>query len=127
LLVLLAVNGTLMSGLALNQNLLDVGATFVREDRTAPIYRLWSIGDGYPAMLRVATGGEEIALEVWEVPDAGVIAILEREPPGLTIGQVMLANGTAVFGVLGEAYLVEGEREITEYGGWRAYMDESRP
>ncbi len=37
--VLLAVNGTLMRGLELNQNLLAVGARFVGEARTAPIYR----------------------------------------------------------------------------------------
>ena len=49
---LLAVNGTLMRGLDLNGNLLAVGASFVREARTAPHYRLWSIGDRHPAMLR---------------------------------------------------------------------------
>jgi hypothetical protein len=36
----LAVNGTLMRGLALNGNLLAVGATFVREAKTKPAYRL---------------------------------------------------------------------------------------
>ena len=55
--VQLAVNGTLMRGFALNQNLLAVGATFVHEAVTAPVYRLWSIYDQYPAMLRVAAGG----------------------------------------------------------------------
>ena len=40
-----AVNGTLMRGLELNGNLQKVGAIFVREDLTAPIYRLWSISD----------------------------------------------------------------------------------
>ena len=49
---LLAVNGTLMRGLALNPNLLKVGATFVREDATDACYRLWSIDDRHPAMLR---------------------------------------------------------------------------
>ena len=38
--ILLAVNGTLMRGLALNPNLLAVGARFVRETTTAPTYRL---------------------------------------------------------------------------------------
>ncbi len=27
-----------------------------------------------------------------------------------------------VWSVLGEAALCEGQREITEYGGWRAYV-----
>jgi hypothetical protein len=46
--VRLAVNGTLMRGLALNGNLLAVGATFHREATTIPTYRLWSIGIDIP-------------------------------------------------------------------------------
>jgi gamma-glutamylcyclotransferase (GGCT)/AIG2-like uncharacterized protein YtfP len=53
----LAVNGTLMRGLALNANLQAVGATFIRQTTTAPVYRLWSIDDQYPAMMRVAARG----------------------------------------------------------------------
>ena len=60
----LAVNGTLMRGLELNGNLTVAGAHFVREAATAPEYRLWSIGDRHPAMLRVRQDGAVIALEV---------------------------------------------------------------
>ena len=117
----LAVNGTLMQGLELNGNLLSVGATFVCETTTEPLYRLWSIGDRHPAMIRVKTGGRAIALEVWAVPPEGLIEILLKEPPGLAIGRVRLADGEEVLGVLGEPYLCEGQPEITEWGGWRAY------
>jgi hypothetical protein len=120
--VALAVNGTLMRGLALNANLLDAGAAFVREAVTAPVYRLWSIGDRHPAMVRVATGGAAIALEVWAVPPEGLVSILLAEPPGLSIGKVRLADGEEVLGVLGEPILCEGMKEITSYGGWRAYL-----
>jgi len=120
--VKLAVNGTLMRGLALNQNMLDAGATFVREARTAPSYRLWSIGDRHPAMVRVASGGASVAVEVWAVPAAGLAEILLNEPPGLSIGKVTLADGEEMLGVLGEPLLCEGQREITSYGGWRAYV-----
>ncbi len=120
--VLLAVNGTLMRGLELNGNLLAVGASFVREARTAPTYRLWSINDRHPAMIRVAAGGTAIAVEVWEVPAAGLATILMQEPPGLCIGKVRLDDGEETLGVLGEPALCEGMREITEYGGWRAYL-----
>src|SRR5690349_19387699 len=54
--VLLAVNGTLMRGLELNGNLLAAGARFVREDRTDACYRVWTMDDRHPAMLR--TPGE---------------------------------------------------------------------
>lgn len=119
--VILAVNGTLMRGLELNPNLLEVGATFLSEARTAPCYRIWSIRDRHPAMQRVRDGGISVALELWSVPPAGLATILLREPPGLSIGKVALADGTEVLGVLGEAILCDGQREITGFGGWRAY------
>jgi hypothetical protein len=117
----LAVNGTLMRGLALNPNLLNVGATFNCETQTEPAYRLWSIQDQYPAMVRVTTGGAAIAVEVWDVPLAGLGSILTQEPSGLAIGKVKLANGEIVLGVIGEPLTVEGQLEITEFGGWRGY------
>ncbi|MDV2998078.1 MAG: Allophanate hydrolase [Chroococcidiopsis sp. SAG 2025] len=123
--VRLAVNGTLMRGLELNGNLLTVGATFIREAITEATYRLWSIGDRYPAMIRVATGGAAIAVEVWDVPAAGLSKILWQEPPGLCIGKVQLADGEIVLGVLGEAIATEGQQEITQWGGWREYLKKS--
>lgn len=120
--VQLAVNGTLMRGLALNQNLLAVNARFVREAETDAHYRLWSIDDIHPAMMRVATGGTNVALEIWELPAAAIATILAQEPAGLCIGRITLADGTSILGVLGEAYLCETGTEITEFGGWRAYM-----
>ncbi len=119
--VLLAINGTLMGGLELNPNLLAVGATFVRETTTEAAYRLWSIHDRHPAMVRVKNGGVSVAVEVWAVPPAGLVAILLKEPPGLSIGKVLLADGIEVLGVLGEPILCEGQKDITAFGGWRAY------
>jgi gamma-glutamylcyclotransferase (GGCT)/AIG2-like uncharacterized protein YtfP len=119
--VLLAVNGTLMRGLELNPNLLAVGATFIRETQTESAYRLWSINDRHPAMVRVKTGGIAVAVEVWAVPPAGLAALLLKEPPGLSIGKVKLADGSEVLGVLGEPVLCDGQKEITSFGGWRAY------
>ena len=121
----LAVNGTLMRGLELERNLLDVGARFLYEARTQPCYRLWSIRDVHPAMIRVTPGTEPSAavdVEVWEVPAAGLISVLLQEPEGLTIGKVTLEDGQTVLGVVGEPALVEGMREITAWGGWRNYL-----
>ncbi|HTD67592.1 MAG TPA: gamma-glutamylcyclotransferase [Candidatus Limnocylindria bacterium] len=124
--VLLAVNGTLMRGLELNPNLLEVGATFVREAKTEPRYRLWSIRDRHPGMIRFTEGGVAIEVEVWSVPPASLATILLREPPGLSIGKVRLDDGEEVLGVLAEPVLCEGCREITSYSGWRAYIARSR-
>jgi hypothetical protein len=121
--VLLAVNGTLMRGLKLNPNMVAARAVFVGEATTEPAYRLWTINDDHPAMIRVTDGtGVKVAVEVWSVPPEGLAGILLNEPPGLSIGKVRLDDGTIVLGVLGEPALVEGHREITAYGGWRAYV-----
>ena len=119
---LLAVNGTLMRGLELNPNMVAAGATFVREDETDACYRIWSIGDRHPAMLRTPGQGTRVALEIWSVPLVGLAGILQNEPPGLAIGKVVLRDGSIVLGVLGEPFLCEGQREITAFGGWRAYI-----
>lgn len=123
--VLLAVNGTLMRGLELEKNLLDAGAAFAFEARTADCYRLFSICDRNPAMIRVTPGTKpstKVDVEVWRVPASGLASVLLKEPEGLSVGKVTLDDGQVVLGVIGEPALVEGMKEITEYGGWRNYI-----
>ncbi|HMN11483.1 MAG TPA: hypothetical protein PKD55_04065 [Bellilinea sp.] len=120
-LVEIAVNGTLMRGFALNPNLLVLGAKFIREDRTAPVYRLWTIGDKCPAMQRDDTSGASIDLEIWELPGSALTTLLQKEPPGLCLGKIELVDGSLVLGILGEAALTLGQREITSFGGWGNY------
>lgn len=122
---LLAVNGTLMRGLALEENMRRVHAAFCHEAQTERSYRLWSMQDAYPAMLRVDPAdplAAKIAVEIWSVPASGLAEILYNEPAGLSIGKVRLDDGRVVFGVLGEAQAVEGMREITSFCGWRSYI-----
>lgn len=124
--VLLAVNGTLMRGLELEPNLVNLGATFVREDRTEPAYRLYSINDIHPAMVRVpanATTGVSVAVEIWSIPADGVATLLGKEPPGLSIGKAKLQNGSIVLGVIAEPALVVGMKDISNYNGsFRDYI-----
>jgi hypothetical protein len=56
------------------------------------------------------------------VDEIGLMRILEHEPPGLTLGRVLLAAGDEVLGILAEPYLVKGMPEITISGGWRDYI-----
>ena len=127
--VWLAVNGTLMRGLALEGNLRAVGAAFVREDETEKAYRLYSIRDEHPAMVRVAAddpAAVSVAVEVWAVPKAGLAEVLLREPAGLSVGKVKLQSGKTVLGVIAEPLLTAGAKEISAYGGWRAYIEAGR-
>jgi hypothetical protein len=66
--------------------------------------------------------GVKVTVEVWSVPPAELAGIFTNKPPGLCIGKVRLEDGSTVWGVLGEPALVQGQQEITEYGGWRAYL-----
>ena len=119
----LAVNGTLLRGLELHQNLVAVNATFIGETKTSESYRIWSIDDVYPAMLRVQTGGARVSVETYKISAEGIAKVLSQDPPGLSIGKVTLVSGLSCLGVLGEPVLIhERGKEITQHGGWREYL-----
>jgi len=116
----LFVNGTLMRGLALHENL--AGAEFLGEARTAPSYRLYSIDDRHPGMFEVTEGGVSVAGEVYRVPAEVWRRVENGEPLRLYRGWVDLADGRRVLGILYPRELAEGRhRDISSYGDWRAY------
>jgi adenine/guanine/hypoxanthine permease len=123
---LVVFNGTVMRGEPAHANL--DGATFVEDVRTAPAYRLYTVGDRHPAMLRDDEHGAAIVAELYEVPDDVWPRVRDSEPPGLYRGPVELADGRTVEGMLGEESLVQRHdvSEITEFGGWRAYLGSKR-
>lgn len=120
----LAVNGNLMRGLRRNDNLTRTNAIFLRETSTAPIYKLYSVNDKHPGMIRVSEGGAKIIVEIWSVPPIGFADLLQNEPDGLSIGKVILENGEKTLGIIAEPVLVQGMRDISHYGGWRAYISD---
>jgi hypothetical protein len=77
--------------------------------------------------VRADEGGASIRAELYRVPEEAWPAILDAEPPGLYRGSVELDDGRVVEGMLGEQELVEGPGaiEITDHGGWRAYVGAS--
>ncbi|HKG56438.1 MAG TPA: gamma-glutamylcyclotransferase [Candidatus Limnocylindrales bacterium] len=118
---LLFVNGTLMRGLKLHANL--DGATFVEVARTAPLYRIYSIGDVHPGMFEVGDGsGVSVPGEIYEVPDDVWARVEAGEPPGLYRGPVKLSDGRSVPGILFPREMAEARhRDISDFGGWREY------
>ena len=120
---LLFVNGTLMRGLALHANL--DGAEFLEAVSTAPVYRIYSIGDVHPGMFEVGAGGVSVPGEIYRIPDEVWRRVEAGEPPGLYRGPVKLADGRVVPGILYPRELAEGRhRDISNHGGWRAYQAE---
>ena len=120
--LVLAVNGTLMRGLELENNLKQAKALFIKESKTEKAYRLFSINDQYPAMIKVASGGNTVDVELYEISEEGLKEVLSKEPPGLTIKEITLIDGTSVQGVIGLESITKGQKEITAYGGWRNYL-----
>lgn len=121
--VRVAVVGAHLSGLPLNYQLTEREARLVGATTTAPIYRLYALPDGKrPALIRVAIGGAAIACEVWEMPVVNFGSFVAGIPAPLGIGKVELADGTMANGFISEGIGVADARDITEYGGWRAWI-----
>jgi adenine/guanine/hypoxanthine permease len=122
----LFVNGTLMRGDVLHGNL--EGARFVSEERTAPRYRLFSIGDVHPGMIAAEGDGESVAGELYELDLGHLEQLLADEPPGLGVGVVELENGEKRLGIFWVApELPETAVEISQFGGWREYRHARKP
>jgi allophanate hydrolase len=121
----IAVVGAHMSGLPLNRELTELGGRLERAAKTAPHYRLYALPGGpphRPGLLRVADGGGEIELEVWSLPIGALGHFVSAIPAPLGIGTIALADGTTVQGFVCESYATTGARNITSFGGWRAYL-----
>ena len=122
---LLAVAGAHLRGLPLNHQLLERGARFVDEVRSAPAYRLYTFTDGSirkPGMVRVAEGGIAVPLELWDLPEATWGSFLAEIPHPLCLGQVELEDGRWITGFLMEGSAIARCADITSYGGWKAYL-----
>ncbi len=113
--------GAHMAGLPLNPQMLRHGGRFIREARTAPIYRMHDLGVR-PGLLRVADGGMSLAGEVWALPAASVGPFLAEIPPPLGFGRVTLEDGETPLGFLCEAAGIGAAPDIAPSQGWREHL-----
>ena len=114
-----------MSGLPLNHELVEREGRLEFSGKTAPLYRLYALPGGpptRPGLVRVASGGGAIEVEVWSLTSFRFGTFVRGIPEPLGIGQVRLADGSTVQGFLCEAYATDGAKDITSFGGWRAYL-----
>lgn len=125
-LVRVAVVGAHLSGMPLNGQLTERGATLVSTADTAPHYRFFALPGTTPpkpGLLRVDDGtGARIALEIWEMPATQYGSFVALIPAPLGIGTLALADGSSVQGFVCEALATKGAQDITHLGGWRAYI-----
>ena len=127
--IALAVVGAHLRGQPLNRELTERGAHFVRSVKTAAEYRLYALPNTTPPKPGLvhdpAFAGPGIEVEVWSLEAAAFGDFVAKIPSPLGIGSLRLEDGTEVRGFICEPYAVRGARDITEYGGWRAYLGRS--
>jgi len=122
--VKLAVVGAHLKDMPLHWQLTSREAKFVTATETAPTYRLYAMADSVPpkpALVHSDEGGP-ILVEVYELGVAEFGSFVAEVPPPLAIGTVTLADGTMVKGFVAEPRAMTGAEDITELGGWRAYI-----
>jgi allophanate hydrolase len=70
----------------------------------------------------VESGGASIACEVWDMPVSQFGSFVAGIPAPLGIGKLELADGSVVNGFICEGIGVADAQDITECGGWRAWL-----
>jgi allophanate hydrolase len=123
--VAVAVCGGHMEGLSLNRQLTERGAFLLERTRTSRHYRLYALPGGppfRPGLARTEQGGQAIEVEVWAVPLPAYGSFVASLARPLAIGAVELQDGSHVQGCLCEHHALRGARDISDLGGWRAYL-----
>jgi allophanate hydrolase len=121
----IAVVGAHLTGEPLNPQLTDLGGTFVKACKTAPIYRFYALSGTVPpkpGLVRVHEAGFAIEVEVWVLSPESFGRFVAMIPAPLGIGTLSLDDGSTVKGFLCESYATVDAVDISHLGGWRAYL-----
>ena len=128
--VLVAVVGAHLAGQPLNKQLTERGARLVETTRTTNDYKLYALANTTPPKPGLVRSpgfdGPGIEVEVWAMPTGHFGSFVAAIPMPLGIGSVELADSSTVSGFICEPFAVETATEITQYGGWRAYLKADR-
>jgi allophanate hydrolase len=128
--VAIAVVGAHLSGMALNGELKALDGRLLQTTTTAHDYRLYALrgtAPPKPGLLRVEAGlGAAIEVEVWALTTKAFGEFVANVPPPMSIGTVRLADRSTVKGFLVEPQATIGARDISQYGGWRAFLAEAK-
>ncbi len=121
----LAVVGAHLNGQPLNHQLTSRGAKLLRATKTAPDYRLYALSNTAPpkpGLIREpGFAGTGIEVEVWAMPAAELGTFVQGVPSPLGIGKCVLEDGSEVVSFICEPWAVADAKEITHFGGWRAF------
>ncbi len=127
--VRLAVVGAHLTGMPLNHQLTSRGAVFIECCRTASTYQLYALANTTPpkpGLVKVSSDGAPIEVELWDVPLDRFGSFVAEIPAPLGIGSLELEDGRIVKGFICEPLGFQNARDITSFGGWRAYLGSSK-
>lgn len=66
--------------------------------------------------------GTGIEVELWALDDRAFGGFMRNVRRPLAIGTIELSDGSEVAGFVCEPWAIDGATDITEFGGWRAYL-----
>ena len=125
--IAIAVVGAHLSGMALNGELTALGGRLLEEtaDRAGlqALCARHHAAEARHAARRGRRGLVDRARTLGAV-GRGFGQFVAAIPPPLSIGTVRLADGRGVKGFLVEPAAIDGARDISAFGGWRAFMAE---
>jgi len=122
--VQVAVCGAHLEGLPLHHQLTDLDAVLLQKTSTAECYRMFALESvpPKPGLVRDAVSGSAIEVEVYVLSEQAFGRFVHQIPHPLGMGKLELSNGTWVPGFIAEPIVAESGIEITQFGGWRAYL-----
>lgn len=122
--IALAVVGAHLTGMPLNGQLTTRGARLLQTTTTAASYKLYALANTSPPKpgLVFDEAGKAIIVEVWALPRDQAADFLAEIPAPLGLGTLTLADGSAVTGFICEPRAQVGALDVTDFGGWRAYI-----
>lgn len=122
------VCGAHLSGLPLNWQLIERDAVLHETTTTSKSYRMYALAGGPPSrpgLIRDTQNGAAIDVEIWSMPKEHFGSFISGIPAPLGIGKVQIADGRWVSGFICESYGVDDALDITSYGSWREYIENS--
>ncbi|MDD2857276.1 MAG: allophanate hydrolase [Candidatus Nanopelagicales bacterium] len=122
---LVAVAGAHLSGQPANPQLIGLGGHLHARARTAAGYRMYTVPGPFPRPGLIGTGdgpSTGIEIEVWSLPTVTIDQLVATIAPPLLLGPLELDDGTTVLGFIAEPGAADPARDITDFGGWRAFV-----
>ena len=121
----IAVVGAHLQGMPLHSQLTERHARFIKSCKSSKSYQLFALPNTTPpkpGLVKAKTNGVAIDLEVYAMPASEVGSFLGLIPAPLGLGNIELDDGSWVKGFICEPYAIEGAKDISDLGGWKAYI-----